>query len=111
MSNLKRYVPFSILSFSAAVIAMGLAWEPSEAEANRPPADEPLLRSSIIETGRIVAPQCPDAVWPHVTNDCLLFPDLKTAERPVRTIVIDDRTIDANRAVLDRIAVGIKTKL
>ncbi len=106
MSNLKHYVPFSILSFSAAVIAMGLAWEPSEAKANRQAADEPVLRSSIIETGGIAAPHCPDAVWPHLTNDCLLFPDRNTAERGVRTIGIDERTIDAKSGELDRIAVG-----
>ncbi len=107
MPNLKQYVPFSLLSFVAAVIALAIAWEPGEAEANKPVYDTPVLRSSIIETGGTVAPNCPDAVWPHVTTDCLLHPNHATAERAVRTIEVDDRTIDARRAELYRISIGL----
>jgi hypothetical protein len=107
MSNYKRYVPFSVLSLTAAVIAMAIAWEPGEAEANKKAEEGPVLRTSIIERGGIKAPACPDAVWPHVTKDCLLHPSETTAERSVRTIEIDDRTFNAKRKVLREISIGL----
>jgi hypothetical protein len=106
MSNYKRYAPFSLLSFVAAMIALAIAWEPGDAAADKPSELSPVLRSSIIETGGIAAPDCPDAVWPHVTKDCLLHQSQATADRTVRTIVIDDRTFDAKRAELRRISLG-----
>jgi hypothetical protein len=106
MSNYKRFVPFSLLSATAAVIALAIAWEPGEAEANKPGQESPVLRTSIIETGGVGAPDCPDAVWPHVTKDCLLHQDIETAERKVRTIVIDDRTFVERRAEIDRLLYG-----
>lgn len=110
MSNWKSYtpyLPFSVLSFTAAVVALAIAWEPGEAEANKPAQDSPVLRSSIAENGGIAAPDCPDAVWPHVTKDCLLHPDQATADRKVRTIEFDDGAFEARRAELRRISVGL----
>jgi hypothetical protein len=107
MSNAKSYLPFSLLSFVAAVIALMIAWEPGEAEAGKPAPEGPVLRTSIIETGGIVAPDCPFAVWPHVTKDCLLHPNQETASRDVRTIAIDDRTSIARRQELRRLSIGL----
>jgi len=106
MSNLKAYVPFSILTVSAVILATALAWEPGSAEANKPAENAPVLRTSITETN-VGAPICPDAVWPHVTKDCLLFPSRQVAERAVRDIVIDDRTYIARRKELNRIMLGL----
>lgn len=106
MSNYKRFVPFSLLSVFAAIVALAIAWEPGEAEANKPSEDSPILRSSIIATGGVAAPDCPHAVWPKLTKDCLLHQDRQTAEREVRTIVIDDRTYIERRAKIDRLVYG-----
>jgi len=106
MSNYKRFVPFSILSGFAAVIALAIAWEPGEAEANKSVDESPVLRSSIISSGGTAAPDCPHAVWPNVTRDCLLHMNEETADRTVRSIVIDDRTFVERRAKIDRLVYG-----
>ncbi len=88
MSKFRQFIPFSLMSAVAAVLALIIAWEPEPAVAERPVTESPVLKSSIIELGGTQAPFCPDAVWPNITRDCLLFADEKTADRTVRAIAL-----------------------
>lgn len=105
--RVRRFLPFSAMSLIAAAIALTIAWEPEKAEANRPSPEKPILRTSILDTGATQAPDCPHAVWPNLPRDCLLYPNTKTPKRDVRPVVIDDSTVDAKRAELRRIAIGL----